>query len=82
MELDRLEMRREPPYSPDSGMFKGVVKFTSPKGEVTVALDHEKCVRILIICADGMLETVGEVARTMRADIIPGERQLENKAAA
>lgn len=80
MILEKLEIERTPSWRNPARPLVGKVQFGSKNGtEITLPLSEESARRILELCAAGMVEAAGDVARLTAANIIEDVPALENK---
>lgn len=69
MQLERLSMQRKS-YGPNEGKLEGTISFKNPDGEIQIMLNDDSCLKILALCADGLVKSAQEVAQNLTASVI------------
>lgn len=69
MILESLEIQRQR-WGDYNGQTIGKIKFSSPAGEISLALGPDHIIKILAICADSLVVVSQDVAKNLTSQIL------------
>lgn len=83
MRLMNLQIERHT-YGPDKGKFTGQATFQGETGRITLNLNEHHIEQMLLVCADGIIDSARAAARMFVQEALAGteaakQRQLASK---